>query len=184
MTSETRLEQMALAAPTLAFSWYTRAWADILWASNLRSWDPARVADLLAIFSPRVSVTRSAKMAVHYLHTGTVLRPCIRSVRTALAHYENTGEIRGPKTSAFSRALRGDTSAIVLDVWMARALGVPDAAVSRKRIATEAAERISRVGATIGHPPRDTQSAIWHTTILSHSRNPKPLLLSEHLPLF
>jgi hypothetical protein len=83
------------------------------------------------------------------------------SVKIALAHYELTGQIRGPKTSAFARALQGDRRAVVVDVWIARALRIPEEDLSSRRVYAHAARRIRGAAAHSGLPVRDAQAAIW-----------------------
>jgi len=99
----------------------------------------------------------------------------IRSTRVALEHYYETGEIRGPKTSRFAKVLRGDDSVVVVDTWMARALGVP-AGQARNKSTQELAERViaavavRRSGRTLGEVWRyaETQAAVWAGMIRTH----------------
>jgi hypothetical protein len=95
----------------------------------------------------------------------------IRSTRAALDHYYATGEIRGPKTSRFARVLRGDDDVVVVDTWMARAIGVRDKD-ARTKASQALAERVvstvrDRLSASTGvhWALAETQAAIWCGTI-------------------
>lgn len=118
---------------------------------------------VLAITSPRVRVHRNVKFTEDFFRQGMpALRRHLPGVRAAMAHYLDTGEIRGPKTSAFRRALSGDHDAIVLDTWMARALNVNQSKLSTKRVICEAERRIRRVAKNLSITPAECQAAIWH----------------------
>lgn len=70
-----------------------------------------------------------------------------------------TDVLRGPKVRAFWRAVAGDPNAVTIDVWAARAAGLPDkpspGAISEAQGAyREAAERC-------GESPRDFQAIVW-----------------------
>lgn len=153
-------------------AWYDDA-RDYIWTECEREeWDMSRFIDVFAILSPRVSVVRNWQGAVEYMRTGSLPWGFIKSTRTALAHYEATHEIRGPKTSAFARALHGDTTALVLDVWMAKALGVDERKVTSKGNMTEALSRMKQVAKTKGWSVRDTQAAIWWGVCLANGVRP------------
>lgn len=120
-----------------------------------------RVADVLAITSPRTSVTRNLRVATGYLRGEGLPSDVVRATRAALRHYEATGEIRGPKTSAFAKALRGDNNVCVVDSHMARAFGyrADDARALWVRRPIE--RRLRRIARMWGWTLAETQAAVW-----------------------
>lgn len=140
-----------------------------------------RTCDLLALFSPRVSVTRSLRMTYHYLLTSTFTHDTTRSIRASVVHYERTGEIRGPKTYPFSLLLRDPShpTAIVLDVWMSRALSVPHRRLATISGAKPCFTAIRRTASLLGWLPSEAQAAIWTATVRAHDRTPYPLCPSR-----
>lgn len=135
---------------------------------------PWELADILSLCSPRVTVAQSVQMAEEYLATGEPPARCIPSVRVSILHWEATGTIRGPKTAAFARALRGDRDAVVVDVWVWRALRMePGGARSYRR----AEHTIRCIAGRLGWPPADTQAAIWRGVRRHHNRSTTELLL-------
>lgn len=143
-----------------------RAWYDVQRA-RIEEWCAetghavGRTCDVLAVTSPRISVSMNGRLAAMYLDgCGADALPCIPSVSAALRHYEETGEIRGPKTEAFARALRGEPDAVVLDVWLARALDVPQRELRGARYRRHAA-RVRRGAARLGWEPAEYQAAVW-----------------------
>lgn len=160
-------------------TWYEHAHSQILEAAPMLGTTPQRLADILALFSPRISVKRNIRFAVHYIQTGDFLHGTMRPTRAAILHYEATGEIRGPKTSAFARAILNEPSAVVLDVWMARALCVPQAAFNRKPLLAKATSRIEKAASELGWHPHETQAAIWTATVRAHNRKPAPFTILQ-----
>jgi len=147
--------------------WYDETREAVTDLAYILDVQPQYLADVLAITSPRVQVRRNIRIAVRYIKEGT-LDGVLPGVRTALAHYEETGEIRGPKTSAFAAALMGDPEAIVLDVWMARALGVDQAKFSSAKVRREAERRVRKVARRLGWAPAQVQAAIWTHWVETH----------------
>lgn len=157
------LERLALQGAE-GRHWYRYATAEVAAAADRLGVTVERFSDVLAITSPRVSVRKNIGLAVRYLRTGDTTGMLL-GVRSALQHYETTGEIRGPKTEAFARACRGDLSAVVLDVWMARAFGVDQAKLSDSpRVHREATRRIRAVARRLDWKPAEVQAAIWTAT--------------------
>jgi hypothetical protein len=152
--------------------WYSHAHAEILRVAPHLGVPPQVFADYLALFSPRVSVARSIKWAIHYVRTYSYMHDCTVSHRLAVMHYRRTGEIRGPKTSAFARAIMGDPNAVVLDVWMARALAVPQRTLEYPRVHRTATSRLICVAETLAWSPAQVQAAIWHATVREWGRRP------------
>lgn len=160
--------------------WYdeARAHADVRsnvlrLAHGINTLDVTRYVELLALFSPRVQVVRNIRITEYYLQHGQIFASeTMPAVRAAVRHYESTGKIRGPKTSAFANAILGDTDAVVLDVWMARAFGIDQELFSRIPIHKECCKRIRKAATLVGLRPAETQAAIWYATIWNAGRRP------------
>lgn len=152
--------------------WYDAAHETIKAYAAAHGHDVQRVADILAITSPRQTVARNVQLAHAYL-TDRSVRGVMKGIRAALDHYEQTGEIRGPKTGAFARALTGSPDAVVIDVWMYRALGYdwPSMTPTRYR---QACDAVRSLAATLRYPdgttltPAETQAAVWCGVRLVH----------------
>lgn len=157
-------------------SWYDDARDYICSECDRQDWDHSRFINIMAVTSPRISVKRNWDVTVNLMAGGDPRKQgIIRSTRAALAHYENTGVIRGPKTEAFARALHGDTTALVLDTWMAKALGVPHAKVTQVGIMAWAHKVMAEVASYHGLCMRDTQAAVWAGVCKAHGVTPGTL---------
>lgn len=157
--------------------WHYRFWYDdareyIVMECVREGWDVDRFIDIMALTSPRVSVRQNWLMAVEFMQTGRPPARTLPNIRASLAHYEEGGGIRGPKTSAFARALQGDGDALVLDAWMARALDVPHAQVTAKYNQRLARRRMRVVASILGLSIRDTQAAVWAGACMSNLVRP------------
>ena len=183
MRSATHLCNLAEEAMEWS-SWYSVAQRDITDVCAHTGWDFDRFVDVLAITSPRVSVRRNIRVAMHYMQTGEYLSGTIRSTLAAMLHYEETGEIRGPKTSAFSRALKGDLDAIVLDVWMSKAFEIDQRTFDRKDVRLECERRVCRAAARHVIRPAELQAASWAAIVRRHGRNTPSFDVSSELTLF
>lgn len=160
MTPVHKLSELALDGAD-GRGWYEFASYEISRAAVRLDCTPELLAEMLALFSPRVSVTRSIKWAVHYIKTKEFMADCPRSVRQAVDHWLVTGKIRGLKTGPFARALLGDKSAVVIDTWVAKALGIDAKRLEVKAVWSRAAEQIRRTAEYLGWPVAETQAAIW-----------------------
>lgn len=141
--------------------WYDKAQEEIVSWSDTNDVDWQKVSDITAITSQRVRVSRNIRLTKHYILNGRLPYGVLPAVKAALEHYEKTGEIRGPKTSAFASALKGNKEAIVLDVWMAKALDVPQETFGTKRGRMIAEEQVSKISFSLGWPPAEVQASIW-----------------------
>ena len=127
----------------------------------------ARVVTVLALCSPRVSVGQSAVLARSVLtwgldRTGGLL-PCVRA---SLARYLATGVVgarpdRACKVRAFASAILGDPDAVVVDVWVARGLGVVHAHLDGPRY-RRAADVVRSLAGRVGVSPLVGQAALWY----------------------
>jgi hypothetical protein len=163
--------------------WYWDAGWDIKGVGRLRAWNHEKLADVLALTSPRMAVTRNIRVTLLYMRDGWDGLPndVTRTVRSALRHWEETGEIRGPKTSAFAACLKGDMEQVVLDTWMARALAVPQRVFGTKRGYASGARRIRYGAHLVGITPAEFQAAVWAATVKRAGRNVPSLLVSREL---
>jgi len=164
--------------------WYRSANLEIHQSADLHGWQWERLADLLALCSPRVAVRRSIRMALHYMRTGQHLPATVYGTRRAIQRYEEEGMILGPKTRAFSLALRGDLDAIVLDTWMARAFEVEQGKLSTKRVREECERRVRDAAGMMGLHPAECQAAAWAATMLRNGRRVQVLGLQEEETLW
>jgi hypothetical protein len=116
-----------------------------------------------------------------YMHDRALPTDVIKTTRLALQHYENTGIIRGPKTSQFARALKGDLNAIVLDTWMAVAMEIDQPLFTRKWVERYAKEQVRFVADLLGVMPAEAQAMIWAGTVREVGRNVPELVVSDEL---
>jgi len=103
----------------------------------------------------------------------------MRSIRAAVDHYEQTSEIRGPKTGAFARCLLGNGDRVVLDVWMAKAFRIPQSAFNRPAVRARCEHRIAKAGERLGLTPAETQAAVWTAIVRDHGRRPAPFRIVD-----
>jgi hypothetical protein len=146
--------------------------------------NPDYFSDVLALCSPRVSVTRSIRFAIMLTRDRVKPRDMMRTIYASVTHYYRTMEIRGPKTSAFAAALKGDLSAIPLDVHMARALGVPHVQVSRVACRREACKRIRKVARDLGWANAEVQASIWAAQMRQSGRNVQHVSVLSNVTLW
>ena len=144
-----------------AAQWYRHGTAQIEFVAHANGWDPDYFAGIIAATSPRCSVVRNIRLALHYCHHQDIRVIPMRGVRSAVRHFEKTGRLRGPKTSAFFANLRGHVEPVTLDVWMAYAFRIPQTAFSRVATRERAAQRVAAAGRVLGLRPCESQAAIW-----------------------
>lgn len=156
-------------------AWYDEAFRDIAKVCSHARWDVERFVSILAITSPRCQVLRNVRMtlALHFGLPDSIVP--MRSVRTGLQRYADGRGIAGPKTSAFARAILGDPDAVVLDVWLALALGVKQSLLSGARVRNECIRRIALASHSLGLSPRDGQAAIWSHVRRGAGWSPAPM---------
>ena len=154
-------------------AWYAKARESIRRYADKHGLSVGVVADVVGLTSPRQTVERNTQLAHKYLQTGDT-GGTLPSVRSGLAHWAacigsgeidarhlaNVGPIRGDKTRNFARCLAGDDSAIVIDVWMFRALRLDYPTMTAKRYRT-ASELIRIFAEHMKDTPANTQARIW-----------------------
>lgn len=151
--------------------WYHAAARKIAAVASELGCEPKRFADVLAITSPRVKVARNWNLTLKYIaHQSR--DGMMKGVRAALDHYLATGEIRGPKTGPFARAVLGDEQAIVLDTWMAKAFKCPHEKLRTKAVHAECATRVRAAAGILGWTPAQVQAAVWTAAVRAANREP------------
>jgi len=159
--------------------WYTNGVPVVHREASRLGCTPRELAAVLALTSPRVQVRRNVQLTRLYMADRARLRTLsapdlaselrlLSSTAAALVHWEATGEIRGPKTRAFAAAVLGDPDALVLDVWMARALQVPQERVNLTANYAKALKRVRAVARRLGWTVAEVQAAVWAGTIAGH----------------
>lgn len=140
--------------------WYRDARAAIEDFARDVGASPDDVADVLAITSPRVHVSRNVRITRTYFTTGE-LPGTMGSIREAVARWERGEGIRAtsPKVANFAAALKGDPDAVVVDVWVCRSFMLDRHPTIReyKRVAGY----VRSIATRLGWPPAETQAAIW-----------------------
>jgi len=177
MPSAATLTKMALLGAH-GRHWYTNGVPTVHLVAAKLDVTPKVFADILAIMSPQVQVKRNIKLAALYLKFRNVFVPmfrrgaittngiarrmkCLTGVVVSLMHWEDTGEIRGSKTRRFSAAVQGVGSALVLDTWMAKVLGVPQSKLFLVNNWKKAHSRFVKVARQLDWTVAEVQAAIW-----------------------
>jgi hypothetical protein len=120
-------------------------------------------AGVLAALSPHQGWKGNVTMARRALAGDPAGLPAqVAKVRAIMGGADPLDVLRGPKERAFYRAIMGDTSALVIDRWAARAAGVPspDGSFTRGEWRELHAAYEAASGAA-GVLPRDFQATLW-----------------------
>jgi len=173
MQATADLIRLALANQD-AISWYADAQREIETICQLENWRSDYFTGILAVTSPRVACRRNIRIALQYCGTGRFLSNVMRTIKKSVATFEESGEILGPKTSAFAAALRGDPHAVVLDVHMANLLGVRQSiAFRRKGEIAHWTTTIRETAAACGMEARAAQACLWFGHKRAIGENPE-----------
>lgn len=143
-------------------AWYTDARATIRDLSRRYLVTEACAAGVVAATSPRVHWKHNIRIA-HAVLGNYYQRGCFKaSVAKAFAiaaGQRPLSVLKGDKVRAFYRALMGDWSAAVVDVWMLRAVGFVKSVTDKayRTIATA----IQLAAAKLGIPTAQFQAIAW-----------------------
>lgn len=120
----------------------------------------ATSAGVIAALSPRIQWKTNVMGADHILGGGNTGPGFNRNVEKALRIREGERPLSvlgGPKVRAFYRAIMGDKDAVVIDVWMWRAMGLQPGEMPYEK----AAELVRRCAEEQGLPVADFQALVW-----------------------
>lgn len=123
----------------------------------------AKVAGITAALSPQVQWNRNKLMAHEVALTGWTTGQTTANIHKAVRIWEGEQPLRvlgGNKVRAFYRAIMGHEDAVVLDTWMATALGWPhNGFTDRQYQRCEAALR--EAAAVTSLSPANFQAVVW-----------------------
>lgn len=139
--------------------WYAKAMPDI---QRMLGPDAEKIIDYFAATSPNATVKANTGFAVKALEQDKAGEPFTGYLGQSIDRLNKAkaGEaFGGPKVSAFTRALKGDPNAVVVDRWIARHWGI-DKPTSTKQY-NEIADQIRQHAQTLGIEPRQLQAALW-----------------------
>ena len=117
-------------------------------------------ASVISAFSPRERWTSNVAKAVAFSLGHDVRGLPNNLVMANSALVNGFDALRGPKTNAFARAIAGDESAVVIDIWMMRAAKV-DSDAPNKTQYREMTEAVSVIARKTGMTNRTVQALIW-----------------------
>jgi hypothetical protein len=158
---------ITVAERRTARRWYVTACQHADRIAHVLDVDRQTGAGVLSAFSVRTSWQDNVRDAWTYACGGTPpgLRHRIVMADAVLTH--GIDALRGPKTHAFARAIAGDRSAVVVDVWIARAAGLDPNRLTPKQYAAVAAD-VEHLAPIYGEHPRTLQALIWARVRGSH----------------
>jgi hypothetical protein len=117
-------------------------------------------ATVVSAFSPRERWTNNVAKAISFSLGRDVpgFKNNMKMATNGLAM--GFKALNGPKTNAFAKAIAGDENAVVIDVWMLRALGIEKKSPTQSQY-TEMAKAVTTVAMKYGMTPRAMQALIW-----------------------
>lgn len=117
-------------------------------------------ASVVSAFSPRERWASNISKAIAF-SLGHEVKGLPNNYKMAQASLDlGFDALKGPKTNAFARAIAGDKEAVVIDIWMCRAAGLPTDSPSQSQY-VELSRAVRKVAQEFGLTPRTTQALIW-----------------------
>jgi len=117
-------------------------------------------ATIVSAFSPRERWTNNVAKAISFSLGRDV--PGFKNNMAMATNALTMGfkALNGHKTNAFAKAIAGDENAVVIDVWMLRALGIEKKTPTPSQY-KEMAKAVTTVATKYGMTPRAMQALIW-----------------------
>ena len=146
-----------------AADWYEKATDDIIQFAKAFDMDTDSVAAVTAILSPRVQVSRNARLAVQYLlhgDTDGIMEQRVKAIERYVRYGFLDGYTHGHKVFAFYRNLSGDFSHVTVDTWMSKIYGVDFDTITDEQRA-EIQRDVTEIARHAGITPAAAQAALW-----------------------
>jgi hypothetical protein len=117
-------------------------------------------ASVVSAFSPRERWTNNVTKAISFSLGNHVpgFKNNMLMANNAIAFGYDA--LKGLKTNAFAKAIAGDENAVVIDVWMLRAVGIEKKTPNQTQY-KQLADAVAKVAFDNGMTPRATQALIW-----------------------
>jgi hypothetical protein len=140
--------------------WYHDAHGFALDIADIMSIPVENAASIISAFSPRQSWALNIRNAYAFAR-GEDVR-CLTNNLTMAANAVEFGfdALKGQKTNAFARAIAGDVTAVVIDVWMCRAANLGTDSPNKTQYAM-LADAVRDAADLFGLSPRTAQALIW-----------------------
>jgi hypothetical protein len=117
-------------------------------------------ATIVSAFSPRERWARNVSNAIKF-SLGEHVTALGNNIRMANAAFDlGFKALNGQKTNAFAKAIAGDENAVVIDVWMLRAVGIEKKSPSQS-LYNELAKAVTATATMYAMTPRSMQALIW-----------------------
>ena len=164
-----------------ASDWYEKAHEAINDLARMTETDAGMIADIVAILSPRVQVSRNCKLALEWIFKGTATGAMDSRVKACELYIQNN-IVSGPKVSCFAQNLRGNYDEITVDVWIAKAFDVDFGTITdaqRDGIKAVIRDLADHHGLT----PAAVQAAVWVGVRKDHGLTDSEgaLIITDHL---
>lgn len=144
--------------------WYPEARATIRGMARRHWYSEATVAGVVAALSPRLHWCRNLQVAERVLTSGTstgVFKANLHKAAAILSGARPLKILSGPKVRAFYRALVGQRTSVVIDVWMARVAGLTTSLTGQ--VYAKLADALTALAKRFGVTPADAQAILWVT---------------------
>jgi hypothetical protein len=165
MIPYTELKELALRSKSDRF-WYAKARNSIKDLAKRSSVSFKTLAGVVAITSQNIRLSHNEKLVLSWLQDGANIEAAKKVkhfgvVKENLVDFLLTGKVKGPKISAFYKALVGDSNSVVLDTHMAKVL-LPKRKSKWAKSDIEKAElKINKLAKELKWKPSQVQAAIW-----------------------
>jgi hypothetical protein len=117
-------------------------------------------ATVVSAFSPRERWTNNVTKAISFSLGNNIPGFKNNMVMANNAIAFGYDALKGLKTNAFARAIAGDEQAVVIDVWMLRAVGIEKKTPNQSTY-NELANAVKKVAFDFCMTPRAMQALIW-----------------------
>jgi len=117
-------------------------------------------ATVVSAFSPRERWTNNVTKAISFSLGNNIPGFKNNMVMANNAIAFGYDALKGLKTNAFARAIAGDEQAVVIDVWMLRAVGIEKKTPNQSQY-NELVEAVKKTAFDFGMTPRAMQALIW-----------------------
>jgi hypothetical protein len=117
-------------------------------------------ATVVSAFSPRERWTNNVAKAISFSLGNSIPGFKNNMVMANNAIAFGYDALKGLKTNAFARAIAGDEQAVVIDVWMLRAVGIEKKTPNQSQY-NDLANAVKKVAFDYGMTPRAMQALIW-----------------------